>query len=259
VGKKNEIGRVPPTMSLNSSTRYPVRIRWGEEDLLYPWTLFDLPHRSLPFPPLQQTISEWAALVNKSTSGQPVNLEFGPGVCETGKGQRNCTEACSNPAYFFRPMNFQSCLLLAGTARLIQQENYALDTEDKATAKTIEAWGDFDLSTFNVTQALSNISGCVSEECNESDRQDCIGFAGALKAMSDPANSNSFSEMSSSLNQQIAQYCSITNIRTDPDIAGPGVRWFPRRPEHVNTDPRVDRSSYRTPSRPVSPFYSASF
>jgi hypothetical protein len=220
-------------MSLNSSTRYPVRIRWEQEDLLYPWTLFDLPHRSLPFPPLQETISEWVALVDKSTSGEPVELAFGRGVCEAGNGQRNCTEACSNPTYLFRPMNFQACLLLAGTARLVQQENYALDTDDEETAKTIEAWGDFDLSTFNVTQALSNIAGCASEECNESDRQDCVGFAGALKAMSDPANSHSFSEISSSLNQQIAQYCSITNIRTDPDIAGPGVRCFPRRPEHV--------------------------
>lgn len=128
-------------MSLDPSTEHPARVR--EEELRYSWSYFDLPARDLPFPPFQTTIEAWVGLIDNSTTGDPVSVALDRSVCETDGAPRNCTEACSDPAYFFRPLNFRSCLLLTAMAALVQRGSYTVDTEDEGTVgrwSYLETW-----------------------------------------------------------------------------------------------------------------------
>lgn len=213
-------------MSLDPPIEYPARIR--DEELRYAWSYYDLPGRNLPFPPLQEAIAEWTGLIDNSTSGDLVSVALDRSVCDTGGESRNCDEACSDPTYFFRPLNFRSCLLLTGIAALVRQGSYTLDMEDEDTVRALEIFEDLDLSSFNATRALSNIAQCVSDACDESGGQDCVGLANALEDLSNTANITS-SDISGSLTPEVTRYCSGTAFRMDGDIAGPGVRRFPRQ------------------------------
>ena len=226
-------------MSVDQPIEFPARIRQG--DLRYPWGYFDLPARDLPFPPLQETIVEWVSLIGNATAGDPVSVALDRSACETDDGSRNCADACSDPAYFFIPVNFRSCLLLSGMAALVQQGNYTLDMEDQGTAAALGSLEDLDLASFNATGALSNFAQCVSEACGESGEQACVGLASALRDMNSPANITS-SEISRSLVLESARYCSGTEFRMDGDIAGPGVCSFPRakaNPGVIVTKPKT--------------------
>lgn len=210
-------------MSLDPSIEYPARIR--DEELRYAWSYYDLPGRDLPFPNLQEVIAEWTGLVDNSTSGDPVSVALDRGVCEAGGEPRNCGEACSDPAYFFRPLNFRSCVLLTGMAALVQRGSYTLDMEDEETVRMLETFEDLDLSSFNATRALSNMAQCVSDACEESDGNDCVGLANALEDLSSAANITS-SDISRSITSEVARYCSEAAFRLEADIAGPGVCRF---------------------------------
>ncbi|CAI4215797.1 unnamed protein product [Parascedosporium putredinis] len=167
------------------------------KESLYPWSLFGLPDRDLPIPPLQEIILEWVWLLNNATSdsGRPVDLALGTGACETGgDSPGNCT----------------------------QRQNYTLDADDGDTTRLLESWGGLDLATFNATSVLDTVAECVVDGCDESRSQGCADFADTVRTIGDPANSLS-TETVGSLIPKTVEYCSVTNFRMDADIAGPGV------------------------------------
>jgi len=170
----------------------------------------DLPY----FEVMQSRLSGQLILASRR---QQLRLDFRPGDCTTATGLRNCTEVCSDPSALLTPRNLPACVLLASAALLVQNKTYTIDPSDTTTLRTIDAWSVPDLTRYNATGVLANVTKCVSQSCVGSALGECEDNVLALQGVRIIANN--LVEISA----RLGRYCRGSNPLINPDIAGPGV------------------------------------
>lgn len=170
---------------------------------------------SIPF--FEATPQELGRLLATSSRRQKLRLGFNPLDCTTTPDSRNCTEACSDPAFLFAPANLRACTALSATALLVQNGTYRVDLSDAETSKVVDSWGIPTLATFNATGLLSQVNECIAESCVISGLGKCEDDVNRLSQLE--INVGSLSRLSSGLDH----YCWGIDMRINPDIAGPGV------------------------------------
>lgn len=173
---------------------------------------------SLPF--FESAAGDLARLLQASSSLHTPRLSFGPLDCTTVAGTKNCTEACSDPSSLFTPHNFRVCTSLAGAALLVQNGTLSVDSSDQQTLRVIGEWRIPTLSTYNATGVVSQITKCIPESCILSDLGECADDVRSLATLE--VNTNNLEALSASLEH----YCDGVEMQINPDIAGPGVRFF---------------------------------
>ncbi|KAK5659305.1 hypothetical protein OQA88_1398 [Cercophora sp. LCS_1] len=215
-----------PPLSLIIATDPPPNFNWFKE-FDYGW--FDTPGNignlsSIPFfetiPEqlngiLNHTSTHYGQQQQQQQQQQPLRLGFAPRDCETVSGERNCTEACLDPASLFTPTNLRVCTALAGAALLVQNGTYRV--EDEGSDEVMMAWGVPELGRLDATQLFGRVGECIAQSCDVGRLGGCSEEVQGLGAVGIDAGSLAvFSE-------RLGRYCDRVVLEINSDIAGPGV------------------------------------
>jgi hypothetical protein len=147
----------------------------------------------------------------------PVSLQLRPSDCRTVGGITNCSQACSDPAAIFTPMNLRACLQIAAAALLVQNKSCSMDISDTITARTIELLRVPNMTIFNATGFIETVTTCFSASCKGT----CSDVF--LDLRSRVINSTNIFAAFAELSHAFSVYCSYAELELSSDIAGPGV------------------------------------
>lgn len=172
-------------------------------------------------PPFQLSRAELGVLMNwpkvPHPKGVQYSITFREGDCVTVPGSQNCSQACTDPAFLFTPMNLRMCLRLASTALLVKDGQFAVNLTD-ATRQATETWHVPNLTALDGAAILANISSCLFASCIVADDvKQCTEVVRKLPAL--PINASKFPAFMGVL----GNYCGHLDNTANADIAGPGV------------------------------------
>jgi hypothetical protein len=136
--------------------------------------------------------------------------------CQTQFDARNCEQACADATVLFSPKQLRICILLASAALLVQNKTCSV-ASDPTTKLTMDQWHIPQLTTYNATPVLAQVTQCISDSCGNSVLGDCSDQARSLGSVKITANNLKI------IYSGLVGYCNGFKYDISSDIAGPGV------------------------------------